>query len=280
MSQRIFSPGRLALPKARTKPRDSLPGAMRERFFEGKRVFVTGGSGTIGRALCERFAERGAHIAFSYFSGHEAADATLRAVQRVSGKEPLVLRANLWESEAPAQLAKELLAEWDSVDIFISNAASGVLRPTAELTAKHWDYCLGINARSFLLLANALAPKMGEGGRMLALSSYGATKAIPMYAAIGASKAALESIVRNMALELGPRGITVNAISPGIVETQALDYFPNKEELIRIAKLKTSMGRLVTPDDVADVCEFIASPLADMIHGQTIHVDGGYSILA
>lgn len=253
---------------------------MNERFFEGKRVFVTGGSGTIGRALCERFAQRGAHVAFSYFSGHEASDATLRAVQRVSGKEPLVLRANLWEPEAPAQLAKELLAEWDHVDIFISNAASGVLRPTAELTAKHWDYCLGINARSFLLLANALGPTMVEGGRMLALSSYGATKAIPMYAAIGASKAALESIVRNMALELGPRGITVNAVSPGIVETQALDYFPNKEELIRIAKLKTSMGRLVTPDDVADVCEFLASPLADMIHGQTIHVDGGYSILA
>ena len=248
--------------------------------FEGKRVFITGGSGTIGRALCVRFAERGATIAFSYFSGHEAADATLRAVQRVSGKEPLVLRANLWEAEAPGQLAKELLTEWDNVDVFISNAASGVLKPTQELTAKHWDWCVGINARSFLLLTNALASRINDNGRVLALSSYGATKAIPMYAAIGASKAALESVVRNLALELGHRGITVNAISPGIVETQALDYFPNKEELIRVAKLKTSIGRLVTPDDVADVAEFMASPLADMIHGQTIHVDGGYSIVA
>lgn len=253
---------------------------MSGRSFEGKRVFITGGSGTIGRALCERFAERGAHIAFSYFSGHEAADATLRAVQRAGGKEPLVLRSNLWEADAPEVLAKELMAEWDTVDIFISNAASGVLKPMQELTAKHWDWCFNINARSFMLLATELAPKMTEGGRILALSSYGATKAIPMYAAIGASKAALESIVRNLALEYGPKGITVNAISPGIVETQALDFFPNKDELIRIAKLKTSVGRLVTPDDVADVCEFMASPLADMIHGQTIHVDGGYSILA
>ena len=254
---------------------------MSEQSFEGKRVFITGGSGTIGRALCERFAARGAHIAFSYFSGHEAADATLRAVSRASGgKEPLVLRGNLWEPDAGASLAKELLAEWDHVDVFISNAASGVLKPTQELSAKHWDWCININARSFLLLANALAPKMPSGGRMLALSSYGATKAIPMYAAIGASKAALESIVRNLALELGPKGITVNAISPGIVETQALDYFPNKEDLIKVARMKTSMGRLVTPDDVADVAEFMASPLADMIHGQTIHVDGGYSILA
>lgn len=251
-----------------------------ERFFEGKRVFVTGGSGTIGQALCTRFAERGAQIAFSYFSGHEGTEATKAAVKKASGKEPLVLRANLSDAEAPGTLAKELLAEWDSVDVFLSNAASGVLKPTTELTAKHWDWCMGINARSFLLLANALAPAMKEGGRMLALSSYGATKAIPLYGAIGASKAALESIVRNMALELGPKGITVNAVSPGIVETQALDYFPNKEELIRIAKLKTSMGRLVTPEDVADVCEFLASPRAKMIHGQTIHVDGGYSVLA
>lgn len=260
-------------------PRVTVWRAMAQSF-EGKKVFITGGSGTIGRALCTRFAERGATVAFSYFSGHEGVDATVGAVQRVSGKEPLVLRANLHDADAPAQLAGELLGKWDSLDVFISNAASGVLKPTQELTAKHWDWCLGINARSFLLLANALGPRINAGGRVLALSSYGATKAIPLYAAIGASKAALESIVRNLALEMGPRRITVNAISPGIVETQALDYFPNKEELIRIAKLKTAMGRLVTPDDVADVAEFLASPLADMIHGQTLHVDGGYSILA
>ena len=254
---------------------------MHRAYFEGKRVFITGGSGTIGRALAVRFAERGADVAFSYFSGHEAAEETMRQVKDASGgREPLVLRANLWEPDAPKELARELLEEWDRLDIFISNAASGVLKPTPELTAKHWDWTMAINARSFLLMSNALQEHINDGGRVLALSSYGATKAIPMYAVIGASKAALESVVRNLALDLGPRGITVNALAPGIVDTQALDFFPNKDELMHVAKAKTSIGRLVTPDDVADVAEFLCSPLADMIHGQTIHVDGGYSIMA
>lgn len=227
-----------------------------------------------------RFAKLGAEVSFSYFSGHEAADETTRLVKDASGSEPRVLRGDLRDPKAVETMAAEVLSMWDRVDVFVSNAASGVLRPTLELTAKHWDWTININARAFLLMTNALAPKIADGGRVLALSSFGAVKAIPMYAAIGASKAALESVVRNLAVELGPRGITVNAISPGIVETQALDFFPNRAELIEVAKRKTSLGRLVTAEDVADVAELLVSPQAAMIHGQTINVDGGYSILA
>ena len=261
-------------PPAPATARASLP-----RVLAGKRVFVTGGSGAIGRALCVRFATLGAEVAFSYFSAHEAADETVRLVKE-AGREPRVLRGDLRDPKAIEAMAAELLSAWDRLDVFVSNAASGVLRPTTELTAKHWDWTVNINARAFLLLTNALAPKIVEGGRVLALSSFGGTKAIPMYAAIGASKAALESVVRNLAVELGPRGITVNAIAPGIVETQALDYFPNRKELLDVALKKTSAGRLVRPEDVADVAELLVSEKARMIHGQTIHVDGGYSILA
>ena len=247
----------------------------------GKRVFVTGGSGAVGRALCVRFAARGAEVAFSYFSNHEAAEETSKAVAAAAGgRPPRMLQADVRNADEVKKLHEELLREWTHVDAFVSNAASGVLKPTPELTAKHWDWTMNTNARAFLLLANALAPKMPAGGRIVALSSYGGTKAIPMYAAIGASKAALESLVRNLAVDLGGRGITVNAISPGIIETGALEFFPNREELLKIARLKTSQGRLVTPDDVADVAEFLLSPQAQMIHCQTIHVDGGYSVLA
>jgi enoyl-[acyl-carrier protein] reductase III len=249
--------------------------------LSGKRVFVTGGSGAIGRAMCVRFAKLGADVAYSYFSNHEAADETTKVVtEAAGGRAPRVLRGNVGDAADCARLSEELFSSWPSVEIFVSNAASGVLKPTVELKAKHWDWTVGINARAFLLLANAIAPKMPSGGRILALTSFGAVKAIPMYAAIGASKAALESIVRNLAVELGPKGITVNAISPGIVETGALEFFPNREDLLKIAKLRTSVGRLCTPDDVADVAEFLVSPGAAMIHGQTINVDGGYSILA
>lgn len=248
-------------------------------LLDGKRAFVTGGSGGIGRALCVRFAALGAEVAFSYFSDHEAADATAAAVKEAGGRAPLVLRGNLADAKGCQEVAAELLKSFPSVDVFVSNAASGVLRNTAELTAKHFDWTLGVNARAFVLLANAILPAIPPGGRILVLSSAGATHAIPLYGAIGASKAALESMARHYAIELAAKGITVNALSPGIVETGALEHFPHKDELLKIAKMRTPAGRLVTPDDVADVAELLVSPKSAMITGQTIVVDGGYSTL-
>ena len=253
------------------------------RLLDGKCAFVTGGSGGIGRALCVRFASLGATVAFSYFSDHEAADETSRLVQEAGGpgaKAPATFRGNLADAADCKRIGEEVLAAMPAVDVFVSNAASGVLKPVTELTAKHWDWTIGVNARSFLILANALAPTMPPGGRILALSSMGATRAIPLYGVIGASKAALEATVRALALELGAKGITVNAISPGVVETGALEHFPNKEELLAISKMRTPVGRIATPEDVADVAELLCSPKAKMIHGQTISVDGGFNIIA
>ena len=219
-------------------------------------------------------------MAFSFFSGHEAAEATAAAIRDAGSPEPVLLRGNVGDPDDCQRLVKEVLEAFGgSLDVFVSNAASGVLRTTPELTRKHFDWTMNINARAFLLLASGFAPAMPEGGRMLAISSAGSVRAIPLYGAIGASKAALESLVRHLALDLGPKGITVNAVSPGIVETPALDHFPHKEDLLKVAKLRTPRGRLATPADVADLVEFLVSPAASMIHGQTIAVDGGYSIL-
>lgn len=250
--------------------------------YTGKRVVITGGSGDIGRAMATAFAARGARVGFTYFSSHEGREATEAAIAEVApeGPAPIAWRCNLKGKGAAAELAEQVQAEMGGVDVFISNAASGVLKPATELTAKHWDWTLTINARAFLELTGALAPLMGEGGRIMALSSAGATRAIENYAAIGASKAAMESLVRHFAMELGPRGITVNALCPGVVNTQALDHFPNREQLLQIAGLRTPNGRIVTPADVADVAVLIASPLAGMIQGQTVVVDGGYGVLA
>ena len=137
-----------------------------------------------------------------------------------------------------------------------------------------------VNARALLGLVQALAPQMGSGGRVLALSSAGADRVLDYYGAIGASKAAMESLARHLAVELGPRGITVNVIRPGVVDTPALDYFPNRDQVLEVARMRTPNGRIAEPEDVAKTALFLASPLADMIQGQTITVDGGYSILA
>jgi len=173
---------------------------------------------------------------------------------------------------------EDIKKEYDSLDIMVSNAASGVLKPALELSSRHWNWAMDINARALLSLVRTGAPLMPKGGRILAVSSLGAVRAIENYTAVGASKAALESLVRHLAVELGPKGINVNTISAGAVDTEALKKFPNREQILSTALSKTPMGRLTTPDDVGDVALYLCSDLATMIQGQTIVVDGGYSI--
>ncbi|MBH23641.1 MAG: enoyl-[acyl-carrier-protein] reductase FabL [Myxococcales bacterium] len=251
-----------------------------ELSLQGKRVLITGGSGDIGRALCVAFARRGARVAFTYFSSHDGRARTEEAIAAVSDQEPVAIRGNLRDKSGPDEIADAALEAFGAIDVFISNAATGVLRPALELTAKHWDWTMNVNARSMLLLTNRLAPTMPEGGRIMAISSVGAVRALDHYAAIGASKAALESTARHLAMELGPRGITVNVLCPGVVDTQALDHFPMREKMLEVARFRTPNGRIATPADVADVAILLASPMAAMIQGQTITIDGGYGVLA
>jgi enoyl-[acyl-carrier protein] reductase III len=164
------------------------------------------------------------------------------------------------------------------LDILVSNAASGVLKPAMELTTRHWNWAMDINARALLSLTQHAVPMMQSGGRIMAVSSLGAVRAVPNYTVVGASKAALESLIRHLAVELGPKGILVNTISAGVVDTDALKKFPNRDDIIAASLERTPLGRLTTPEDVADLALFLCSDLAGMIHGQTVVVDGGYAI--
>jgi enoyl-[acyl-carrier protein] reductase III len=160
----------------------------------------------------------------------------------------------------------------------VSNAAIGVLRPAMEMTLKHWRRCMETNALALNLLAQQAAPLMTKGGRMIALSSLGASRAIPHYAFIGASKAALEALVRSLAQELGPRGIRVNTVSAGVVDTDALSYFPNREQLLAEYAQRTPAGPKLLPEDVANAIYLLCLPEAAMINGHTLMVDGGFCI--
>jgi enoyl-[acyl-carrier protein] reductase III len=239
------------------------------------RVFVTGGSGAIGHALCKRFAAEGASVAFSWFVDHDGRDRTLGALDG----RGVAIRANLAEDGAPEQVAEQVIEALGGVDVFIHNAAAGAIRPLLKLKTRHWERTLRVNTRAFMLLAQKLEPVMPDGARVMALTSQGSTGALGGYGAVGASKAALEAIVRQLALELGPRGITVNALRPGLVDTPAIAYFPDRDTMIAVALERTPLGRLTTPEDVADVAMLLASPLASMITGQVITVDGGLSAL-
>jgi enoyl-[acyl-carrier protein] reductase III len=244
--------------------------------FEGKSVLVTGGSRGIGKAISLRFAERGARrIAVSYLRNDKAAEETADEIRKL-GAEPVLLRGNLGDPDK----TKALLEETGPLDVIVSNAATGVIRPFQELDEKHWDWTLNANARALFTIAREAAPSMPAGSSIVAISSLGADRVLDNYMLVGVSKATLEALVRYLAVELAPQDIRVNAVSAGLVETGALDYFPNREEMLRFYRGRTPAGRLVEPDDVAEAVCFLASPAAAMVRGQTLIVDGGYSNLA
>jgi enoyl-[acyl-carrier protein] reductase III len=244
--------------------------------FDGKSVLVTGGSRGIGKGIALRFAELGAaRVGVSYLRNDRAAEDTAKELQEL-GAEPVLLRGNIGDPEKAAALVEQIGA----LDVIVSNAATGVIRPALEIEEKHWDWTLNANARALLTLVRHAASSLQPGASVVAISSLGSTRVLDEYVVVGVSKAALEALVRYLAVELAPRGIRVNAVSAGLVETGALEYFNNRDEMLEYYKRRTPAGRLVGPRDVADAVCFLASPAADMIRGQTVVVDGGYSILA
>jgi enoyl-[acyl-carrier protein] reductase III len=244
--------------------------------FDGKSVLVTGGSRGIGKAIALRFAQLGAgRVAVSYLRNDRAAEETAGELEKL-GAEPVLLRGNVGDPDKTAALVEQAGA----LDVIVSNAATGVIRPVLELEEKHWDWTLNANARALFTIARHAVPAMKEGSSIVAISSLGSDRVLDNYTVVGVSKAALESLVRYLAVELAPRGIRVNAVSAGLVETGALDYFPDREEMLDFYKRRTPAGRLVEPEDIAAVVCFLASPEAIMLRGQTVIVDGGYSVLA
>ena len=243
--------------------------------FDGKSVLVTGGSRGIGREIARRFAERGAaRVAIGYLRNDRAAEEAAAEIVAL-GAEAVLVRGNV----SSAKVADQVTA-LGPLDVLVHNAATGVARPALETEDKHFDWTMNANARALIALARAAVPAMPEGSSIVALSSLGSQRVLDNYVLVGASKAALESIVRHLAVELAPRGIRVNAVSAGVVETDALDAFPNREQMLSWSLARTPAGRLVEPGDIAGAVCFLCSPEAEMIRGQTLIVDGGYSLLA
>jgi enoyl-[acyl-carrier protein] reductase III len=243
--------------------------------FEGRAVLVTGGTRGIGKAIALRFAELGAaRVAIGYLRNDDTAEEAATEL-RAAGAEPVLVRGNVSSSRVVDEFAAA--GPWDVV---VHNAATGVIRSALETDDKHWDWTMAANARALLSLTRACAPQMPSGSSIVGVSSLGSHRVLENYVLVGTSKAALESVVRYLAVELAPSGIRVNAVSAGVVETGALDHFPNKEQMLSWSRKRTPAGRLVEPGDVARAVAFLCSPEAEMVRGVTLVVDGGYSLLA
>ena len=240
----------------------------------GRSVFVSGGSRGIGREIALRFADEGAkRVAIGYMRNDTAADAVAGEL-RERGAEVVLVRGNV----SSVRVADEVAA-LGALDVLVHSAATGVARPALETEDKHWDWTLSANARALLSLTRAAAPSMPKGSAIVAISSLGSVRVLENYVLVGASKAALESVVRYLGVELAPRGIRVNAVSGGVVETDALAAFPNRQRMLHDARERTPAGRVVEARDIADAVLYLAGPNAQMICGQTIVVDGGFSLV-
>ncbi len=239
------------------------------------------GSRGIGRAIALRLARDGADVAVGFFRNREAAEKTVAEIEEC-GRRSVVARAHVGDAEKVHDLVEQTRDALGSPSIVVSNAASGVLRPLTELDLKGWQWTMDVNARALWLLAQETVPAMraaGEGA-IVALSSLGSERVLPGYAAVGASKAAVESLVRYLAVEHAGAGVRVNAVSAGVVDTDALRHFPDREGMLARAAGATPAGRMLTPDDVASAVCFLCSDEAAMIRGHVLRVDGGYSLIA
>lgn len=246
--------------------------------FRGKVALVTGGSRGIGRAIALELARRGADVAFNYLRNHQAAAETQRDIEAL-GVRCLRVRAHLGDSARIRELFAQVEQAFGRLDILVNNAASGVQRAAADLEEKHWDWTMNINARAPWLCAMEAARLMRDGGSIVNITSLGSQRVLPYYFSVGTSKAALEAITRYLAVELAPKGIVVNAVSGGYVETGALEHFPNRQEMLAEGA-RNPAGRMLTPEDIAAVVAFLCSDDARMVRGQVIVVDGGLSLMA
>jgi enoyl-[acyl-carrier protein] reductase III len=244
--------------------------------FANKVALVTGGARGIGKATVLKFAQTGADIALIYYNSSDEAKILVEEITSL-GRKAVAIQANVADLPSVKEMYTLFREHFNRLDFLISNAASGVLKPTLKMTTKHWRWCMEINALALNHLVTEGLALMRAGSRVIALSSLGARKAIPNYGFIGASKAALEALVRSLSLELAEHGITVNTVSAGVVDTDALKYFPNREQLLERYQAHALTDRPLTTQDVANAVYLLCLPEAAMINAHTLFVDAGYS---
>jgi enoyl-[acyl-carrier protein] reductase III len=246
-------------------------------LLEGKVALITGSSRGIGKASALAMARQGADVVVHYNRQAELAEAVTREIEEL-GRRSIAVQANLESSEDIARMFDTVAETFGRLDIFMANAAATAFKPLLQMKPYHID-------RTYRLLINALVdcvqravPLMeGRPGRIITVTGHGTDFTLPLYGSIGSAKAAVETLTRYLSYELGAHGITCNAIAPGVVATDSARFYMGDQYAAfeREVSRHTPLGRLATPEDVADVAVFLASDMARFITGQVIRVDGG-----
>ncbi len=245
--------------------------------LKGKVALVTGGTKGIGRAVALRLAQAGADVAVNYFRSRDAADKMVAELKEL-GSDAIAIRSNVGKHELLHRIFDEIRAKYGRLDILISNAALGLYTDALSIDDKAWDLSMHTNAQAYLLCVQHAIDMMPDGARIVTLSSLGSHRYINGYSAIGVSKAAVECLTKYLAYELASKKINVNCVSGGFIDTDALKIFPSYDAMLKEVIRRTPFGRVGTPEEVAGVVFFLCTEDARWITGQTIIVDGGYTL--
>ncbi len=247
----------------------------------GRVALVTGSARGIGRATALALADAGADVIINYVSSKDAAMEVGEQIHAM-GRSVAVIRADVSEREDVDEMINEIKLAFGSLDIIVSNAATGGFRPLIATTERNFEAAMNTNVRPVIYLVQAALPLLESSeqrAKVVAISSHGSFMALPMYGTIGSSKAALESVMRHFALELGDRNINFNVIRAGLVPTDSTKRLPGAEQMFAGREHKSMTGeRLLEAEDVANAVLYLASPLSDLVQGETLTVDGGAAV--
>jgi enoyl-[acyl-carrier protein] reductase III len=242
-------------------------------------ALVTGGSRGIGRSCALAAARRGADVAITYVQNQAAAEATAAEI-RALGRRAAIIQGDVGSAADNVRAVEQAIAELGPLRYLVANAAAGSFGLTDELTVEQWDYTMESHVRSLMVLAQAAAPSMAGngGGAIVAISSLGAHRVYDAYAAFGTAKAAIETLVRYLAVEGGPKGIRANCICGGVVLTDLFKEIPEWESIAAAAGERSPLGRALDPDELGEPAAFFLSDEARMVTGQTLCVDAGFTL--
>lgn len=244
----------------------------------GKKALVTGGSRGIGRGICLALAKQGADVAVNYRSNAQEAEVVVGEIKAM-GREAFAVQADVSNKASVAKMFEEIKARWDKLDILVNNAGILQFAPFEEMPEEQWDQIIAVNLKGQFLCAQQAIRLMGPGGRIIniaSIASGGVGIGYPQIAHYTASKGGVVALTENMALELGPKGINVNAIAPGVIETDMTKGMLADEKAKQATLALVPKGRVGKPEDIGAAAAFLASDEADYITGAVLYVDGGW----
>ena len=247
--------------------------------MQDKTVIITGGSRGMGQRLAVKLGAAKANVVVNYRRDDEAAKATVAEIEALGGSA-LAVRADVADTDSVESLVDQSVARYGSLDVVVANAAASAFKPLSQIYGRHVEKTMSLTVTGFLDLVRESVPHLGPGGRIVAVSGWDSFRALPGHGLLGAAKAAMETLVRYFAVELGPHGITAVGLCPGPIDTDSFRFYAGEDwdEYERNWLGLTPSGEYPVPDDVAEWLAFLCSPHSRSVNGQTIVLDGGLSL--